>query len=142
LIHAVKPACDVTANLTAVAKTPKHISEPRFFRQVLHDGIHRILLVTVNVRLPGAGHDGACCRGSRTFAAFIPHWDEWPASLSGRFTHLLNPPPGKIFSVHEKGGWGPQMWSGSFGEGKIFLPLPGVDPRIVQPNSLPVYIVT
>jgi hypothetical protein len=142
LIHAVKPTSDVTVNLTAVAKTPKLVSEPTFLRYGLYGGLHRILLVTVNVRLSGAGHEGACCRRRTTFAAFMPHWDEWSASLSGRFTHLLNPPPGKIFRTHGKGWWGPKRRSGRFGEGKTFFPLPRIDPRIVQPSSLHVYIIT
>jgi hypothetical protein len=120
LIHPVKPTSDVNANVTAVAKSPKHISEPRFFRQSLHDRLHRIL-VTVNVPLSGADHEGACFRRSRTFAAFMPHWGEWSASLSGRFTHLLNTPPGKIFSTPAKGVGGPQRRSRRFGESKTFL---------------------
>jgi hypothetical protein len=101
LIHAVKPKSDVTANITAVAKTPIHISEPRNFREDLYDGLHRILLVMVKVCLSGAGHEGAGCRRSGTFAAFIPHWGEWSASLSGGCIHLINPPP------MEKGVGGP-----------------------------------
>ena len=116
----LKQTSDVTANVTAVAKTPKHISEPRFFCQVLYDGIHRTPLVTVNVRLPGAGHDGACC-SSRTFAAFIPHCGEWSASLSGRLLTFWTPRPGKSSVPMEKGIGGPEKRSGRLGEGKTFF---------------------
>ena len=51
LTHAVKPISDVTVNVTVVAKTPEHISEPRYCLQGLYDGLHRILPATVNVRL-------------------------------------------------------------------------------------------
>ena len=59
--------------------------------------------------LSGAGHEGACYRGSRTFAAFIPHWREWPASLSGRFIHLLHTHPGKSSIPMERGEGTPEV---------------------------------
>jgi hypothetical protein len=107
LIRAVKPTSDVTANVIAVANTPKRISEPRFCRQGLHDSPHRIPLVTVKVRLSGAGHQGAYCEGEQHI------WGDWSASLSGHFTHFLYLPSQKIFSTHGKGGWGPQrgVWT-------------------------------
>jgi hypothetical protein len=110
LIHAVKPTSDVTANVIAVANTPKRISEPRFCRQGLHDSPHRIPLVTVKVRLSGAGHQGAYCGGgSSTFG--VSDQLHFPATLPTVSTSRIR----KSSEPMERGGWGPQMGVWTFG---------------------------